>query len=360
MLLKRGRIWHSRIKFQGQTHARTLRTSSKAEAQRLEAVFKSSLIRGEFSIIDSRNAPTFTEFEERVLAHIKVKVAEPRTYGFYKENYKALKRYTPLASAKLPHIDKALIDSFVQFRLKDQVTSVTVNHSLRTLRRVLYIAQEWKLVREVPTIELLPNEHQREAVIDDSTLDRMVKYLRTLYPKGLMHDMLPFLVDTGLRITECCNLKKQHISYEDLKPYKIRIVKGKSKFAKRDIVLTQRASAALDSALKKSRSEWAFTKRGGRNPLTRHYPSEQFRIVRDALNLGPEYVLHSTRHTFCTRLGKAGVDAFRIQKLAGHSSITISQRYVHPDADANESAIRLLDVLNATPAPVPSDRVKEI
>jgi site-specific recombinase XerD len=68
--------------------------------------------------------------------------------------------------------------------------------------------------------------------------------------------------------------------------------------------------------------------------------------VRDALEIGPDCVLHSTRHTFCTRLGKAGADAFTIQKLAGHSSIAISQRYVHADREIKESAIRLLDALN--------------
>ena len=93
-------------------------------------------------------------------------------------------------------------------------------------------------------------------------------------------------------------------------------------------------------------SAYAFTSKGGHKPITRHYPSEKFRAVRDALKIGDECVLHSTRHTFCTRLGKAGADAFTIQKLAGHSSITISQRYVHADKEIKESAIRLLDTLN--------------
>src|SRR5258708_35373527 len=60
------------------------------------------------------------------------------------------------------------------------------------------------------------------------------------------------------------------------------------------------------------------------------------------------------------RLGKAGTVAFTIQKLAGHSSITISQRYVHADRELKESAIRLLDALNV-PKPQPSsDTIKKI
>ena len=116
----------------------------------------------------------------------------------------------------------------------------------------------------------------------------------------------------------------------------------------------------MPAALDQSRCSYVFTSKGGRKPLTRHYPSEQFRVIRDALNLGTDYVLHSTRHTFSTRLGKAGADAFTIQKLAGHSSITISQRYVHADREVKESAIRLLDALNVPKGIVPSDTIKEI
>ncbi|MBL8178764.1 MAG: tyrosine-type recombinase/integrase [Bryobacterales bacterium] len=51
------------------------------------------------------------------------------------------------------------------------------------------------------------------------------------------------------------------------------------------------------------------------------------------------FVLHSLRHTMLTRLGQAGVDAFTIMKIAGHSSITISQRY-HAFASAMAKGIK--------------------
>jgi hypothetical protein len=42
-----------------------------------------------------------------------------------------------------------------------------------------------------------------------------------------------------------------------------------------------------------------------------------------------------------------GVDAFTIMKIAGHSSITISQRYVHPSPESVERAFEKLEVSNA-------------
>jgi len=53
----------------------------------------------------------------------------------------------------------------------------------------------------------------------------------------------------------------------------------------------------------------------------------------------PPYVM---RHTALTRLAQAGCDAFTLARIAGHSSITITQRYCHPQADAIERAFAKL------------------
>ena len=50
-----------------------------------------------------------------------------------------------------------------------------------------------------------------------------------------------------------------------------------------------------------------------------------------------------------TRLGEAGVDAFTIMRIAGHSSITISQRYVHPSPESVERAFARLEAFNQAP-----------
>ena len=151
--------------------------------------------------------------------------------------------------------------------------------------------------------------------------------------------------DTGLRITKAFNLQRDHIQFQDELPCSIHIVKGKSKNARREIPLTERASLTLAASLEHSRCAYAFMSRGGRKPITRHYPSEQFLAVRmrSASVLSVFYTRPGTRSA---RPGKAGADAFTIQRLAGHSSITISQRYVLADRGLKETAIRLLDALN--------------
>jgi integrase len=68
--------------------------------------------------------------------------------------------------------------------------------------------------------------------------------------------------------------------------------------------------------------------------------------LRTTLKMPPGFVLHSLRHTYGTRLGEGGADAFSIMRLMGHSSVTISQRYMHPTPEALEMAVQRLEALN--------------
>ncbi|MGC1618968.1 MAG: tyrosine-type recombinase/integrase, partial [Candidatus Acidiferrum sp.] len=52
---------------------------------------------------------------------------------------------------------------------------------------------------------------------------------------------------------------------------------------------------------------------------------------------------YTMRHTALTRLAESGCDAFTLARIAGHSSITITQRYCHPQAEAIERAFSKMD-----------------
>jgi len=72
----------------------------------------------------------------------------------------------------------------------------------------------------------------------------------------------------------------------------------------------------------------------------------QHATVRKLRKLPATFVVHSLRHTALTRLGEAGCDAFSIMRIAGHSSVRVSQRYVHPSPESMERAFERLDEMN--------------
>ncbi len=79
--------------------------------------------------------------------------------------------------------------------------------------------------------------------------------------------------------------------------------------------------------------QWVFSNGRGR-PWANSHLEHVHKRVREALKLPADFVLHSLRHTMLTRLGEAGVDVFTLMRIAGHASIGMSQRYVHPSSDA--------------------------
>ena len=68
--------------------------------------------------------------------------------------------------------------------------------------------------------------------------------------------------------------------------------------------------------------------------------------MRETLRLRADAVIHSFRDTFGTRLGEAGAVAFTIMAAMGHSTVVVSQEYVHLTPEAMERAFERLNAAN--------------
>jgi len=64
--------------------------------------------------------------------------------------------------------------------------------------------------------------------------------------------------------------------------------------------------------------------------------------IRRAL-IKPLFVLYDLRHTFATRAVAAGVDLPTLSAMLGHTSITMTMRYVHPAAEQKRLAAAKLE-----------------
>lgn len=108
--------------------------------------------------------------------------------------------------------------------------------------------------------------------------------------------------------------------------------------------LSERAVETLKNCNPREKGH-VFLREDG-NPFPDSHLDQQQARVRALLQLPQDAVVHSLRHTFGTRLGESGADAFTIMKLMGHSSVLVSQRYVHPSPESVELAFEGLTKLN--------------
>src|SRR6185503_2031265 len=82
---------------------------------------------------------------------------------------------------------------------------------------------------------------------------------------------------------------------------------------------------------------WVFPSSSREGHFNKDTAKDQHRKALD--NSGVKsFEPYCLRHTALTRLAEAGCDAFTLARIAGHSSITITQRYCHPQAEAIDAA----------------------
>lgn len=155
------------------------------------------------------------------------------------------------------------------------------------------------------------------------------------------------LADTGLRPDECYQLRWEHISFEGMPRYTygcLFVSHGKTKAARRKLPLTHRVRLVLEAlwtSADKPETGWVFrapTRMGHADHAT--VRKQHLKALR-ASGVRP-FVLYSLRHTFLTRLGGSGCDAWTLARIAGHSSIQMSAKYVHPSEDAVLTAMARL------------------
>jgi integrase len=341
-IYKRGRVYWYKFMWDGEMIRESTRQTNKNTARQMESTHRASLAKGEVGIRDKKAIPTLKNFcVERVEPWAKstFEHASPKTWLWYGFGIQSLKRSNTLADLKLNEIGPELVAEYASERRRDGLQISSVNGCLRALRRVLRLAVEWGVLEASPRVRFLAGEHRRERVI---TSKEEALYLAAALP--LLHDVSVVLFDTGMRPEECHCLRWENISWDNGRNGVLLITKGKTKSARRVLPLSPRVRSVLENRwnIAGQRGEgwvWPAETKDG------HINHDSVKLQhRKALKLGNirAFEVYSIRHTFLTRLGESGCDVWTLARIAGHSNISISQRYVHPSEDAVLNALSRL------------------
>jgi integrase len=218
-----------------------------------------------------------------------------------------------------------------------------VNNILACLGKMLRYAHEMDLIEIVPRVKLLKVPQQRFDFLTFEELSRLVEALKD-DPERLALVLLG--AEAGLRQGETMALEWGDVDLVagllTVRRSSWKGVIGTPKSGReRKVPLTGRLRAAL-KAIKHLKSDLVLCHRDG-SPFTQS-------AIEAALRFGCKkaglrvITSHMLRHTFCSHLAMRGAAPKAIQELVGHSTLTMTLRYMHLAPSALREAVALLDL----------------
>ena len=352
-IYKRGGVYWYKFMWQGKLVRESSKQGNDKVARNMESAHRTSLAKGEVGLREKKPSPTLAQFIENRFepwAKARFEKSSPKTWlDWYRVGIRAIKGYKPLADSKLDEITSETLADFAAHRQAKGLQISTVNSSLRVARRAIRLAVEWGASASSPKVKLLSGERHRERVV---TPQEEAKYLNAA-PEPVA-SIAAVLCDTGLRPEECFRLQWESITWTNGRHGTLLVTHGKTASARRVLPMTPRVRGILETrweAVGKPAEGWVWVAptRSGHvqsSSLKKQHARAFETLGKEAAKNNEKairpFVLYSLRHTFLTRLGESGCDAWTLARIAGHSNVSMSSRYVHPSEDAVLTAMARL------------------
>jgi integrase len=332
-----------RIQFRlnNKTYVKSSKTTDKRIAERMEAEWKAQVHAQQY--LGVREEITVRQILE---AYLTAPLA-PATLKHARVFVNVLQRYLNI-DVNASQFDQRDLNRYREQRSAEGNKTSSIRQHMRVFgsawRRIdpkLYNVPELALPKfSVPK--------QKTDYLSEEDEDRLLTYLLTRTPHASgtgdwqheIHDVVVMLLDTGARYNEIARLEWNAV---DLTRKTIELWRGKTKTAS-FIYMTDRVHRVLQRrAADKLHERWVFTnwERTSHRTDNTTYLNK---IIKDS---GVPYTIHTLRHTFATKMLKAGMTLNDVRVLLGHSSIQTTLRYGHLEAsDASPKAVTILNEQN--------------
>ena len=198
--------------------------------------------------------------------------------------------------------------------------------------------------------QVFSNEERRQ--LKQMVYDDLIQYSNRPTSAGLQ---ILFLFETGLRIGECCGLKWSDVKNGRLYIQRQADNEGVKEWTKttngyRNIPLTKEALSILDDVRKYNEehnhtAEWIFQSDNPAYDYRLSYDSANNKLRKLCIRLGTEIkTVHKIRKTtLSTLLDSPGISNRTVQRFAGHSDITTTQRYYNFERRSQEEQAKAID-----------------
>jgi integrase len=329
-LYKRGKVWHMSFIYKGKRHRKSTETEDRRLAQRIYDKVKGEIAEGKWFERLPGEDKTFHEMMNK----FTVEAIPEKSKVIYQSYLKAISNFlgedSPLSSITPNRINEMKN----HFKAKgEQVASI--NMKLRILKRMFNVAWkqwEWFNSNPISSISLLAGANQRDVWLSFEDERRIISH-----SPDWLKSVITFAINTGCRLTEIISLTWSEVNL----PNQIILIPHSKNNEKRTIPLNQTVYEVLKekSKIRSIHSDRVFLR--DNKPLTKHIVQYHFKIACQKAEVRG-FHFHDLRHTTGSRLVQAGVDLYRVQRLLGHKSPLMTQRYAHLSPSSLRKSVEVL------------------
>ena len=229
----------------------------------------------------------------------------------------------------IEEIDKGDVSGFMSSLAQRKLTGTTRARKANAIKSFFAFLEGHDYVAQNPTKGLeIPKKEEKEPRVLTSLEYRALRDAVREDPKYAA--AVEVLLQTGMRIGELVNLTLEDVDLGDrFNAGHIIIRQGKGK-KDRMVSLNTPAKKAIRGYLKvrpRTACDALFLSRSGRPMRTRNI---RYKISSLYKKTGiRNATIHTLRHTFCTQHVGKGTSLVVVAQMAGHSSLTTTQKYIH-------------------------------
>ena len=314
---------------------------SKREAEDALAVIKSDLLHGKIGLRTSSKVIMFKGFAKKFLDTYASKKRSYHTdLTVYNNHLKPYFGDIFLSDIKIERIEKYQAErqkKTTRRKTPDgqpmKTSGATINREIALLRTMLNKAVEWEYLDASPVnwrrVKKF-NENGRERYLTADERERLFGALDDSGP--ILRNFIILALNTGLRRGEIMGLRWANVNMDDGLVCLERAQRKNNKVLR--VPLNENALEVLRRLPRASEYVLCEPKTGERVLSFRRAFATACRKA-GIKNLR----IHDLRHTFGTMLNARGVDLPTISSLLGHSSITMTSRYITPILEIQKRAV---------------------
>ena len=279
-------------------------------------------------------ATTYSEIDlfdgfDKYLLHVKQSQSEGTATCYKSHAMTVIKDLNDLNIINCNQIDNTAVFRYIDLQRGRGCKNSTINKRIQLLLRCYkYLAkigvvpsQEFEFTKLKETVPQL-------VVVDEPTLKRILKHITTLCDKSQLLVLL--MISTGVRRTELSKIRLENINYERNRIYLLDTKCGSGRYIFYDPGIND-----LIKRVAEGNKNYLFEEPNGEH-ISVNAISMVVKRIATHLNikgLSP----HKFRHTYATMLLKNGANIGAVRLLMGHSSLSVTHRYLDFTSDELEN-----------------------